>query len=428
MKTKYKNMEVLYYDEEKCLKLLDEMAKLGWILRGIMGSSFVFERQIPRTMNYQIDYNEYSETYRDFVTSNGYTFVDRDKNISIFYKNSLDVPDLQSDETSRYLALKKNYKVYWAVLWIMLGGFILALLLTDPLILVPKLTWGNLILAGSQIGALIAFGLGNIFLVLKGITALLIRQNERMKLDKRNNDRYVWILERLFKIKIIVFRVVMIMVMILGINLVVSNLFNFQFLLYLLIWAGILYLISFIYNKIQDIKNEFNNKVFKIIGLLGVIFISAIDGKVFVQDKTYSSKLQTAPFVESKQQRELFYRQQEIIGSEDSLKEKCVFYEKTYTCLNAWVAREVFDELIVRISVINGSDGEANDNSSNILYPSYQEAIKLYEHYSSNVVEQCYRFNHYVVAIKGNVVFSGKMVKEEMIDQVLTYYFDGRNQ
>ena len=71
MKTKYKKIDMLLYNEDKCIKILNKMAKQGWIVSGFIGSFFVFDKQSPQEIYYQVDYNQYSDEYRDFVINMG---------------------------------------------------------------------------------------------------------------------------------------------------------------------------------------------------------------------------------------------------------------------------------------------------------------------------------------------------------------------
>lgn len=428
MKTKYKKIDMLLYNEDKCIKILNKMAKQGWIVSGFIGSFFVFDKQSPQEIYYQVDYNQYSDEYRDFVINMGYTFVGRYKDISIFYSHNNQAPDLQSDQTARYLALKRNYKIYSALLFILAGWIILAPFRVGILPLIPRMTWGHWLLSsGENILILLLFiaGVGCFF---KGISSLLIRWNEKRSLANIKIDKVDLIIEIVLKIKSILFGILWVIgIPVVLLTLILEYETSIYFLLTLLI-----YLIIGLYKHfaVAKSKRETILKIGVLIGFLVNMYFIVLQIEDTPESKNNQSQFQTANVIESGIKKSIFYKEDWVNGMKEELNDDYVFYEHSYKCFNSWAANEIFKELLIetRREMEFPNEEElyelGNFNSNDVLYPTYDKVMNDFNEYLNIYVDRCYYFNNYVVAIKNNQVFASKITDFELIDQVLEYYFN----
>lgn len=111
MKVRYRFINDLLMREKDCLTYLEKMAIKGWKLEKIGLIWFKFKKQTPKQLKYQFDYIPIEDEYLKILELDGYKFVDNLQDISIFYNENIEAPDLHTDKITKLMALKNNYKI-----------------------------------------------------------------------------------------------------------------------------------------------------------------------------------------------------------------------------------------------------------------------------------------------------------------------------
>ncbi|MFQ8705727.1 MAG: DUF2812 domain-containing protein [Thomasclavelia sp.] len=427
MKVRYRIINDLLMHEDNCIAYLEKMAVKGWKLEKVGLTWFKFKKQIPKQLKYQFDYLPLEDEYLKILAADGYKFVDNFRDISIFYNENIEAPDLHTDKVTKLMALKNNYKLT-NIVAIFIISLIFFIMDKDPggfyKILVRD-TVGSYVLNSSLVFNRYFFDLLLFMFCLDGVIQLLCRYNLNLKIaDKKSHDRLI---RYLYWFENIVSLVILFIVIIYSINIAF---YNPMMLISLGVCALIYIPFAYFINKIVYRENDFDRRmvkrIFAVALFLAAMFI--VDRLDFnSKDDLIYSKFQVAPQITNEQSKTLLISRFSIYGSDD---EDTIFYESIYTCFNEYFARETFKELICQgeresrmPTIIDG--GSVEDSwLEDKKYLSYNQAIKKFIRLENKYVDECYNFNDEYYAIKDNKILISKLIDGVDINNVLQDYFN----
>lgn len=428
MRVKYKLIKDLLIREDDCLAYLEKMSLKGWRLVKIGTTFFKFKKQKPQRLKYQFDYNLITDEYLESLLMDGYHFIDNYREIALFYNENVDAVDLQSDQTTRLMALKQKYKITFIIL--MFIGAIILLVSTDEMgvySLFVRDSWGSILInLGMVISHYLCFILAAIF-ILDGIAQLMCRWSIARQLDDKSSLKK-WIRSILFLEHVIVI-IGLIMASFLFVDIAMNNpiaLIGFG------LWVLVFSIYGHYINKKVYLETDETKKRLKIVGAVVLVFVLAM----IIQNIDFNGKpreiksYQTGDDLSVDDDKSLIIKH---TGVSSFNSDDVDFYESFYQCINDYVARYVFEESVClvehdsRIPTSKEIDEIVEKTGSwstnDVQYLSYKEAIKKFNAFKSSSVDQCYYLNDEYVAIKDNLVLRFKVKDNVDIEQVLLFYF-----
>lgn len=429
MKVRYRIINDLLMREDDCIAYLEKMAIKGWKLEKVGLTWLKFKKQTPKQLKYQLDYIPLEDEYLKVLELDGYKFVDNFRDISIFYNENIEAPELHTDKVTKLMVLKNNYKLT-NIAAIFIISLIFFIMDKDPggfYKIFVRDTVGSYILNSSLVFNRYFFDLLLFIFCLDGVIQLLCRYNLDLKIaDKKSYDRLI---RYLFWFENSVSLVILFLIIIYSINIVF---YNPMMLISLGICALIYISFSYFINKIVYRENDFDRRMIKRV-LAAILFFTAIfivDRIDFnSEDDLVFSKYQTAPQIKNEQSKTLLLSSFSIYGSDD---EETIFYETVYTCLNNYLADETFKELICqgerqsRMPTIEGDEFVVEDDSwlEDKEYLSYDQAIKKFTKLENKYVDKCYYLNDEYYSIKDNKILIAKLIDSVNVNNVLQGYFN----
>lgn len=429
MKVRYRIINDLLMREDDCVAYLEKMAVKGWKLEKVGLTWLKFKKQTSKQLKYQLDYTPLEDEYLKVLELDGYKFVDNFRDISIFYNENIEAPELHTDKVTKLMVLKNNYKLT-NIAAIFIISLIFFIMDKDPggfYKIFVRDTVGSYILNSSLVFNRYFFDLLLFIFCLDGVIQLLCRYNLDLKIaDKKSYDRLI---RYLFWFENTVSLVILFLIIIYSINIAFYNPMK---LISLGICALIYIPFGYFINKIVYRENDFDRRMIKRV-LAVILFFAAIfivDRIDFnSEDDLVFSKYQTAPQIKNEQSKTLLISRFSIYGSDD---EDTVFYETVYTCLNDYLADETFKELICqgerqsRMPTIEGDEFVVEDDSwlEDKEYLSYNQAIKKFTKLENKYVDKCYYLNDEYYSIKDNIILITKLIDGINVNNVLEGYFN----
>lgn len=425
----YKYVKDLLIFEDECIEYLEKMALKGWRLVRVGATFFKFEKFPPQQLKYQMDNNQLSDEYLEFLNLSGYHFVDNFRELAIFYNEDIGAENLHTDDKTRLMILDDKYKS-WRIILAGVGA-LFSYISADfygVFSLLTRNTLGSFFLELPLfLGHYLMLIISLIFLI-DAFIGLLVKWDIKRQQNNKSSLKQ-WI-KLGFKIDNIIIIITLVLVGFAVINMIF---YRPRALIYLII-SFILYLIfaHFINKSIYRENNEVMRKV-KVIMAVVVFFSINFIGRQF--DFGNPSKT-VAPFQQAK----------DVETSSDLsilLKtytsfcyqgEETEFLETKYECFNNFIANEIFKELVCEverdsrrpsqeeIDAIVEKTGEWSTND--IGYLDYNQALNKFERLENKYVSECWYLNDEYIAIQGNQVLLVKLKNDVKIDDVLRYYYE----
>ena len=427
MKVRYRFINDLLMREKDCLTYLEKMAIKGWKLEKIGLIWFKFKKQTPKQLKYQFDYIPIEDEYLKILELDGYKFVDNLRDISIFYNENIEAPDLHTDKITKLMALKNNYKIV-NIATIFILTLIFFIMDKDPggfYKIFVRDTIGSYILNSSLVFNRYLFNMLLFIFCLDGIIQLLSRCNLDLKIA--NKKSYDILIKYLFWFENIVSLLILLTIIIYSINIIF---YNPKMLISLGICIIIYIPFYYFLNKIVYRENDYNIRIFKRIIAVSLFFVAMlVISNIDFSSKNdlVASKYQTAPQIENEQSKTLLISRFSIYGNDDK---DTIFYETVYTCLNDYLADETFKELVCqgeresRMPFLVNDEFVDDSWLEDKKYLSYDQAIKKFSKLENNYVDKCYYLNDEYYAIKDNKILITKLADGVDINNVLQDYFN----
>lgn len=430
MKVKYKYIGIVFMDEDKLINYLEEMALKGWRLAKIGTTFFKFIKQDPQPLKYQIDYNELTDDYLEVMKMEGYKLVDRYNAISIFYSNDMNATDLYSDSETKLMNLKNIYKIS-AIFNLLLLAIIINWIgnLNGEYDLIIRNTVGSYLMDFNVVLIHYLCKFLALSYVIEAIQWGLIRWNINHQLEKKD------CLNKVSKYTIFAHKIVSsILLIIFGIFVLSISIERPSILIVGCLSVLALFIYAHFVNKrIRRETNEVRRgiKLIIVVALYFVVDIWVLNtGIISKKEVKADSIFQEAKYEYKSNKNGLWVSSNLIYGQESVFGyDGYSFFEEYYTCLNDYVADEVFKELICQHE--RGARMELEkpdriiDKNGHWAIPilSYDQAVKKFTKIESDVIDKGYYLDNFYYMVKDNHVLSVKVKDEVNIDELIKHYF-----
>lgn len=429
---KYKFINDLLLDEEKCINYLQEMALKGWKLARIGSTFFKFKSIVPCELKYQIDYNKMSDDYLKVMEMEGYELIDNYREIKIFCNRNVFANDLHTDPKTRLLALKKLYRTS-SILLLIFCAFVLNAI-SNPLgmyeLLVRKTVGSYFIYLNFVLyHYLMKFVALGVFM--EALIQLLIKLNLNRQLydkkDLNNLIKYVLMFYKGFILFVLVFAGLLI------VNIGMSKpIVLLAMIISLIIFSIYIYYVN---KKAYQETNPVKRKLKMIMAVIVFFGVSLAFDQIKFNDKPTlaKSKFQNERYVQVEENNGLLVDLVSIYGTTSKEDGETTFVELFYTCFNDYVANEIFEEWICQNEQVTRipSDEEIDKivektghwSTSDVEYLSYNQAVKKYTKIESNDIDLGYYLGNTYVMVKDNQVLRVIVKDEVNINEMIKYYF-----
>ncbi|MCR4951419.1 MAG: DUF2812 domain-containing protein [Solobacterium sp.] len=112
---RFRRISGYLYDEDACIRMLEDQAQHGWFLKSIGDLWFIFEKGEARPMHYYIDYNYNDPEYSDVLKAEGYQLAGVRRTVRIYASEEEKEP-LQTDPVVKKMALDQVFPLSDAIL------------------------------------------------------------------------------------------------------------------------------------------------------------------------------------------------------------------------------------------------------------------------------------------------------------------------
>lgn len=431
LKTKYKFFKIkkaILYN--KLETLLEKESKNGWTLIQFTNFFLKFKKDEPINAKYQIDFSKPTSEYKDLLKYEGYEFVDNYEELSIYKNNNSFARELQTDETTRLLALIKYFSPRHPLLYIIIVLILLLFIYFLKFLISGPKTLGHIYETLEFYVLyffLITIFLCNIFNLLQDYAA-----KYSLNREMHNKEPYLFpftIFNKLYYITLVfmfIFLVYLFITMLLHSPLTIGI---------IILFIIIIYLFQYIYKKIlYQIESGWIQKllkVFVVIIYIDILYASFhIDIPIFVNVTPYMTDLNVE---ETKSNNILVSSNTWSLLSDNQTN--TLKYENINSCMNKDIALEVFKNKIIYYErearmptneeIDRITEEKGSWTSNDVPYSSYEQAASQMKVYQSFLVDQCYYNDYAFIALKNNIVIVCYIQAEDnYIDNILHHYFN----
>lgn len=429
-KTKYKFLQIkkaILYNELETL--LEKEARNGWILIQFTNYFLKFKKDKPMNIKYQIDFSSPTLEYKELLKYEGYEFVDNNEELSIYKNHNHYAQELQTDETTRLLALIKYFSLKHPLLYIIVDFlFFLFIYFFKLLISGPK-TLGH-------IYETLGFYMIYFFFITFFVCSILnVCQNVAAKysLNREIHHKEPCLLP--FTIFNKLYDVSLVLILIFFIYFFITRLLVSPFSIGIIVLLIIvIYLIQYIYKKIlYQIEPGWIQKLLKTFVIITCIFIS-----IYFSNTEIPVIMDTTPYmsdsnVTPEKSNNLLIASNTWSLSNDNQTDT-LKYESINSCLNKDIALEVFQNKIIdyereaRMFTDEEIEKITEENESwslnDVPYFSYEQAIQHMSVYQNSLIDQCYYNDDVVIALKDNIVLiCYNQPEDNYMDNIINHYF-----
>lgn len=427
---KRKNMKIDFRTllDNQLENILQQKAKEGWILEGIRWNSLQFKKGEPQDVKYQIDYNIPNIEYKEILKEEGYEFIDNFNELYIYKNDNLEAEDLHTDEKTRLNAILKVFSPKYTKTTCLLVFILIALNYFWIDIVFKHLSIGQFFSSFSAF--LLAGGLITVILliILTQVQQYTIKYCIQQKIDK-NETNYLP-----FKICNICLIITQMILYILAIMIIADNLLNgssilqflFEFILFFMSISAYQFIATKYCYRIEDTTKR-RLATFLVLIVYMIVFVSISSIEFPLQQVNSSIEPYQIKDYSYNQDNSIFVSDQSWAKEDDNLSTS--EYECIKTCLNEYVAQEVFKTELVYYEWISRmpSDEEIFEmesfDSDDIPYKSYEEALKVMKVYQNDLVDICYYNDYFFIARKNKQIIISYMKDEKnYIDHVIKHY------
>lgn len=388
MKYKLKCINHYMYDEDKFVKMLEEMALKGWVLESLSSFLLVFKKTKPIQLIYQIDYRENIDNeYQEFMKDFGYTILGHYYQIVILRSDNLNIEPIYSDEESKYLAMKSVTPLWKFIMFLVLGAILISEFFDNSLLWYPLyMTWGCFFLEFQEYLFRFFDLLLGLYIFGFGIKGLIIRRKIASQANHKEPSQKKMHLLRVVSVLQKIIGVFFLVVMCIG---MISYPKLIIYVLVLLLICGSLSAVYIWADKKN--KSVDNKKMLTFIGgMVWVIVAALIIGCVFysLESKELSNyeTVQDADYTTRTIENRTFYTRQITEGytqvkENDSVYNEEAYSEIFYVCTNQSVAQDIFEELVIRDEHIGryyAKEG-AKQSIEQISRRNYKDIVAEYE-------------------------------------------------
>lgn len=418
---KYKRFTYNLYNEDDLISFLEDESKIGWFLSRVIGSMLIFKKGDSKPLKYQLDYTQPSKEYENIKKELGYQNVCSLSDIYICSNENINAPDLQTDESSKILALLSCFdfkKIVLNIVDAMIWFLLFNICIQDAFFHFYRHSLGLFFTQIDKYIGLFLFAIIALSYFTKAIFYTIIYRYLKKQLDNpfEKGNLHIPLLKSCRYIEnIYLMTFLLVILLFIPIPMYISFLIIISIFIYCLVF----YLCS--------TKKYFRS--IQIITLLTLLImnVTIIQSQICVVqpiEKQLYAYLQVDNN-EINEIKSLFANSKYINIFNDK-------YERYVICLNNSIANIVFkdevitldreyrkDKLITEYQEI-GQDYDENDYP----YLSYEKSLQNMKSYSTSLVGQCYYNEQYAICIKDNQVLSFRIQnKKNYIKNVLEYYY-----
>lgn len=413
---KYKKFTQDLIINDCLIHLLEKEAKKGWFIKSIDYFKITFIKGKPKTLKYQIDYNKYTEEYKNITESLGYKFVCNYEKGAIFSNEDVNADDLYCDELTFNIAILQQFKgrhicesIFWCLffIWELFKYYNSVYFLSSFHSLYTFLTQTKVYIIMAILALLLIYQIFH--------TIYLIYMNHYYK--KQFNNSYIsqlpnYHLMKAHKYLEIIFNALVISIFPIIILSYVRITFNI--IIYWIIILDIFLLILLLYLK--------QSQIIKIIAVFLIFIISfqlySLKPDKINKDLYYHSKVDNVYIVDN----------QDILVNQKYIQ---IFHEKYYEnytiCLNKRIAETLFKEEIINLDYQTRRNILSNNNilitKDNCSKVSFNEALSSMKKFDNTYVDTAYYNQDYIICIKDNKVLSFQ--HHDNLNEIIDYYFKG---
>lgn len=404
MKKKYRKITYDLYDDEKLIALLEEEAKQGWMLKTYMSNYLVFKQSEPKTLKYQIDYNEITSEYNEIISSLGYQFVCFSSNKNIYVNENINAEDLYNDEATKTMSMLQNYKLSRILPMILLPfGWAMLSYFKFEYFNTP---FHELLFFPTHIILLVLFFFMEVLELLQGICMIKIRKYYKTKLtDPFHTTKLnptllvVYSISENISVALLPFMLLALFVIFIPVK--------FVYILWIiaLTCSFLLLIDSFLIYKSYTRYLQMLVLGFLVVGIIFYpsFKFDSIDKDLYYQNKYDIGNIETLS--------DLLVRYQMVNTYFD-------YYEKNISCINEAVANQFFQIEIIKL------DHYAKDNFHyDTNKTSFQKSIKNMKPLKHELIDEGYYNDKYVIVRNKNHVLSFQLIEGNDINDIISYYY-----
>lgn len=420
-KKKYKKLTQDLYVDENLITFLENEAKNGWFLKNIHLNIMVFQQDIPQTLKYQIDYNKPSNEYSDIISDLGYHCACIYKDKYIYYNEDIHADDLQTDLSANLLSMISFYgpkKIAFYLYFCIFFSMNVYSLFNEMYYRFYRHSLAQFFQHTNYYILISVYLILVLSYLLEAIYTLIMNRYYHKMLDEPYNN----IKQNMTFIKILEFldivTVVSLLILVLYIIPIPQDI-KLIFCISIFIFIFIFYIFS-------------THRYYKIIQTVVVICLVA-SGIYLVQSQVLKIESIDQPlYLENRVESYFIDENEDIFSHIKYIQIYSDYYEKYVICLNDDIADIIFKEEIVMVEHEYRRDVYVDDSIAmnqpydikNIVYYSYEDALKQMKRYETTLVDTCYYNERYMVCMKDHYVLTCEIQDDDhFIDHVLNYYF-----
>lgn len=420
MKKKFILKNNLMYYHEEFIQYLENMSQKGWQLKTLTPHFMTFVA-CQQPYKYQIDYTDRHEEYNEILLEEGYEHVACHDKIHVYINKNLQAMDLQTDHDVHQTFLMNLHSKSSMICIIIIGIIVILLGIVGCHHFINQPT--ALIYLEARLLCISILG------ILLGMLCLYDGYITYLKRKSIMNMNYSY---HHFHIYDLITQICLVILFLLSLLACLICQMSILGVILLFVVMRIYYYI--INSVIPRLETKTKRNVY-----IWLACILCFFGQFFIRYSFEISDNIQAPIAKDFPAYELVYASYKnmfVYEIETAIPDTYVLHEQSYyRCLNETIAEDLFRYAIIegeKLTRLPSSEKEVDQLSyetgewsiDDIHSISYDQAISLYQRYSSKYFEDCYVLDNVVVAKHQNIVVKLIINDHGNIDKTLKQYLE----